>query len=146
MTGFATSRSEARYPKPPKRARKAKRPLRRKAKRKAKLRDADKLFSEYIRKRDGWACRSCGAPWRIQCAHIVSRRYRAVRWNPENALALCSKCHTFFTHRPIEWETWVDTMYPGRLGILKAQALDRLRADYDDLCKSLRYLIGGVNS
>ena len=133
--------------KPLKRARKAKRPLRRKAKRKAKLQDADALFSQYVRKRDGWACKVCGSPDRIQCGHIVSRRYRAVRWAPTNAVALCSRCHMRYTHNPLAWEEWVEGRFPGRLGMLKAQALAaHEHPDYDALCASLRLAIGGVTT
>jgi hypothetical protein len=40
----------------------------------------------------------------LQCAHIMSRRYRALRWSYDNAVPLCGAHHTFFTHRPAEWE------------------------------------------
>ena len=139
MTGFLTSRSEARYPKPPKRARKARKPLRRKA----KLHDADALFSQYIRTRDGWACRVCGSPLRIQCGHIISRRYHAVRFDPMNAVALCGRCHMKYTRNPLAWEAWVEDRFPRRLGMLKGQALAaHARPDFDALCDSLRLAIG----
>ena len=126
-------------PKPEKRSRKPKRPLRRKSKRKAKLHDADRLFSELIRSRDGWACRVCGSPYRPQCAHLVSRRYRAVRWSTENAVTLCPSHHVLYTHRPLEWEAWCEERWPGRLGMLKARALAGVaKVDYDAVCESLR--------
>jgi 5-methylcytosine-specific restriction endonuclease McrA len=130
--------------KPPKRARKAKRPLRRKAKRKAKLHDADALFSTLIRQRDGWACRACGSPVLPQCAHIVSRRYRATRWSAENAVTLCKKDHMRWTHDPLGWEAWVEERFPGRLAQLKARARGGVaHTDFDALCDSLRLAIGG---
>ena len=58
---------------------------------------ADKLFSLAIRERDGWACRNCGSTYRPQAAHIISRRYSAVRWSSDNCLCLCQKCHLKFT-------------------------------------------------
>jgi hypothetical protein len=45
---------------------------------------------------------------RLQCAHIVSRRYLALRWSPNNAVTLCAGCHTRFTNDPLRWELWVD--------------------------------------
>jgi 5-methylcytosine-specific restriction endonuclease McrA len=129
--------------KPAKRARRVKRPLRRRAKRKAKLHDADKLFSTYIRTRDGWACQRCGSPFRIQCAHLIGRAYRAVRFASLNATALCQGCHVFFTHRPLEWADWCEERWPGRLTMLKAQALAaHEHPDYTALCESLRLAIG----
>jgi hypothetical protein len=130
--------------KPVKRARKAKRPLRRKAKRRMKLHHADALFSQYIRQRDGWACRVCGSAQRIQCGHVISRRYHAIRFNPANAVALCSRCHMKYTRNPLAWEAWVEERFPGRLGMLKAQALAaHEHPDFDALCESLRLAIGG---
>lgn len=40
----------------------------------------------------------------IQCAHIISRRYRATRWDKANAMPLCGAHHTFYTHHPLEWQ------------------------------------------
>lgn len=40
----------------------------------------------------------------LQCCHIKSRRYRAIRWSEDNALAGCAAHHVYFTHRPEEWE------------------------------------------
>jgi 5-methylcytosine-specific restriction endonuclease McrA len=143
VTGYLNSRSEARFPKPAKRVRKPKRRIRRQAKRKAKLHDADKLFSELIRRRDGWACRNCGSPIAPQCAHIVSRRYRATRWSAENAVTLCKADHMRWTHDPLGWEAWVEERFPGRLTQLKWRARAGVaHTDFDELCEALRLAIG----
>lgn len=65
--------------------------------------EADRLFSADARERHG-ACYQCGTPNRLQWAHIFSRRYSAIRWAEDNYFILCSGCHTYFTHRPAEWE------------------------------------------
>lgn len=75
------------------------------------VKEADKQFSLYIRERDG-RCRLCGTLNDLQCAHLVSRRYRATRWDPENAWALCRREHMYYTHHPIEW----DDLLTDRLG------------------------------
>lgn len=135
---------EARAPRPLKRSgRKGKRTSRRRKQRKARLHDADRLFSQYVRGRDGWACVRCHSPFSPQCAHLISRSYRAIRWNPENATTLCQSCHVFFTHRPLEWIDWCEERWPGRYAILKAQALAGVKhVDYDEVCASLREAIG----
>jgi 5-methylcytosine-specific restriction endonuclease McrA len=129
-------------PKPLKRV-KAKKRIRAKSKRKMKLHDADKLFSQYIRTRDGWQCRICGGIESIQCGHLVSRRYRALRWNPDNAIAICAKDHVFYTHRPLEWDATIEERWPGRLALLKVQALATyVRPDYEEICDWLQAALG----
>jgi 5-methylcytosine-specific restriction endonuclease McrA len=64
---------------------------------------ADREFSILIRTRDG-ACRRCQSTERLQCAHVHSRRYRKIRWDERNAMALCSSCHVWQTHHPLEGE------------------------------------------
>lgn len=132
------------FPKPEKRKRVKGRTSKHRARRKAKLRDADKLFSLFIRNRDGWACRKCGSVQNIQCAHIVSRRYRATRWSPDNAIALCARDHVKFTYRPLEWEAWIDERFPGRLEALKLRALAGVaHVDYEAVCKMYEADKGG---
>lgn len=67
---------------------------------------ADALFAEHIR--EAGECAAFGTKLvcngNLQCAHIVSRRYMAVRWSDQNALSLCGAHHTYFTHSPLEWE------------------------------------------
>lgn len=61
-------------------------------------RHADKLFSAWVRERDGrctgaalfLATKCSGA---LQTAHIVGRRNHAVRYDPRNAHALCQAHH-----------------------------------------------------
>ena len=143
----------ATIPKPQRRAKQPRQPIRSRGKagsrtsrrrklRTAKLHDADRLFSLFIRTRDDWQCKACGrgqAQAVMQCAHIVSRRYRAVRWFPLNAVCLCAACHVSYTYDPIAWEDWVDDHYPGRLSMLKQVARASAGAvDYDEVCCSLK--------
>jgi hypothetical protein len=74
------------------------------AKKKQARDEADRLFSLLVRQRD----KRCQVPgcrdMRLQCAHVLSRRYFATRWNPYNAMALCVGHHKQYTHDPIGWE------------------------------------------
>ena len=102
---------------------KGKRTPKRRVSRMALRTKADDLFRDAIRERDGWACRNCGSPVHPQCAHIVSRRYGAVRWCMDNAVCLCKGCHMKFTCDPLGWDDWVDERFgPGRLVQLKLRA------------------------
>ena len=69
---------------------------------------ADRLWSLAVRSRG--RCEKCGKPdgeVTLQGAHIVPRRYLKTRWDLDNGLALCSACHVYFTHFPLEFEELV---------------------------------------
>src|SRR3990172_8834600 len=68
---------------------------------------ADALFSADVRARDGGCVVTdfvrkveCWGP--LQCMHLVSRRYRSVRWLDKNAVAGCAGHHSYLTPRPDE--------------------------------------------
>lgn len=74
----------------------------------------DVLFSKLVRTRARWRCEHCGTQYQdgdrgLQCAHIVGRRNKAVRWHPLNAIALCYSCHMHFTANPLEFIEWLRT-------------------------------------
>ena len=60
-------------------------------------RQLDKVFGEYIRKRDeGKPCISCGQKMvPLQCGHYFSRNHFAIRWNEMNAAGQCARCNAF---------------------------------------------------
>jgi len=72
----------------------------------------DKLFSEYIRKRDSdykgnCKCISCGkeAPafgGSTHAGHLFSRRYLSIRFDEKNVNAQCSYCNTFLNGNQIK--------------------------------------------
>lgn len=68
---------------------------------------ADEAFSRFIRNRDGM-CLECGTRQNLTCAHLVSRRYSATRWDPSNAVALCWSDHFKFGLQPLEWDLWCE--------------------------------------
>ena len=70
---------------------------------------ADALFSAAVRSRGvceiaEWGLAGPPCSGALQCCHIISRRYRAIRWDEDNALCGCQAHHTYYTHRPLEWE------------------------------------------
>lgn len=135
---------------------------------------ADDTFSLIIRVRDHNLCFLCGQDFRVQCAHLVSRRYYTVRWSTENARGLCWPCHARYTFDPLGWdavcEDWLgavewsklkDTARAGGLGekvdyemlVLALPALLRQQIHESGLPQSLnaqiekleaRYLKGGI--
>lgn len=116
---------------------------RRTAKPRTKIRaELDRLFAAEVRASGPCAARDypghrCAGP--LQCAHIVSRRYEATRWDRQNAMPLCAGAHRFFTLRSLEWEAFV----VGRLSgdgyeQLKRKALSDRRPDHGELLARLR--------
>lgn len=72
--------------------------------------EATRLHSQIVRARG--RCENCGDDWRstgskLECAHIVSRRYSNTRTDPENAFCFCSRCHMRFTEWPLEFAAFV---------------------------------------
>lgn len=101
------------------------------------MKQADAVFSRIVRARDRH-CLACGSSDRLQCAHIISRSYKATRCDLRNAVALCVSCHVKFTHRPLEWEEWVEEVFPGLWETLRAEALTYGRVDWKAKLAELR--------
>lgn len=83
---------------------------------------------------------TCDTPLEVlQCAHVVSRRYLATRWDPSNAVALCRRHHMQFTQDPLGWDDWVSE----RIGQeayekLKRRAREVTKVDYNQVLASLQ--------
>lgn len=99
--------------------------------------EADRLFSLLVRAA-GNGCAECGRTDTNQCAHILSRSYLAIRYSTSNAVVLCASHHVYFTHRPLEWEAWVDYRWPRLRTALRERALTYEKPDYAALVPSLR--------
>ena len=72
--------------------------------------EATSLHSQLVRSRG--VCENCGNAWRttgskLECAHIVSRRFAATRTDETNAFCLCTRCHMHFTEWPLEFRDFV---------------------------------------
>lgn len=50
----------------------------------------------------------------------MRRRYKRVRWNPENLLTLCQADHYAFDHEPKTGRAWLREHRPGLLEKLEA--------------------------
>lgn len=101
------------------------------AKYRAKLkREADQLFARQVRDRGSCEARGLddlGCAGVLQCAHIESRRFHALRWDHRNALCLCAAHHTYYTHRPFFWFMFIAEHFPAQ----HAHVTERLRDVWD---------------
>ena len=43
--------------------------------------------------RDGWRCRACGRPGRLECDHVVPIDKGGAPLDPDNLQTLCRGCH-----------------------------------------------------
>ena len=78
----------------------------RKITRRGLIKKLDTLFAAKVR--EIGFCQHCGSKNNLQCAHIFSRKNLSVRWDPENAVCFCYRCHFYWAHRnPIEYTEWV---------------------------------------
>lgn len=68
-----------------------------------KIRNTDKLFSQYIRQRDNWTCQRCKKRYEpptqaLHCSHFWGRGRENTRFDEDNADALCYGCHRLWGH------------------------------------------------
>lgn len=109
----------------------------------------DDLVKQICLKRDGEKCRRCGRIDQLQASHIWPKgSHQKMRFDPDNVLILCEKCHLFWWHRnPIEAHEWLRIVLPNavydRLK-LRSQYADRSKQDFNlielDLKQTLRNL------
>ena len=74
--------------------------------RKGLIRKLDKLFSLKVREKGycelkGKDTIRCGGV--LQCAHITTRSRKALRWDFNNAICICSGHHVWYTKNPDSW-------------------------------------------
>jgi hypothetical protein len=108
------------------------------------MKRCDTLFSKVIRARDK-TCRNCGDRKYLQCAHLITRSYKAIRCDERNAVALCRSCHVYFTHKPLEWQMWCDeNIGAGVMQHLRQRALFGGRNDWKAIEADLKQRLEGL--
>lgn len=77
-----------------------------KFKKTAAINKLDKLFSLKVRSMGQCFLRgmdkvNCGGP--LQCAHVIGRGNKYLRWHSYNGLCLCAGHHVYYTYHPEAW-------------------------------------------
>ena len=62
---------------------------------KSRVKELDRVFSIYIRRKENNVCFTCGSTKNSQCGHYVSRKYLSLRWDELNCHCQCSSCNIF---------------------------------------------------
>ena len=86
--------------------------------------DLDRIArAEIVEERDRNICQRCAASSGevedgmqvvIQWCHLNSREYYVTRWEPDNSLALCSRCHVWLDNHKVLGFDWFAKKYPER--------------------------------
>ena len=105
------------------------------------IKACDKAFSELIR--SNGACEKClRTDTKLDCAHVIPRTNKTLRWDINNALSLCFRCHTRWAHQnPLEFASWFRIFYRERYLYLmthKNTISRRTTEDYQILLKALK--------
>lgn len=69
----------------------------------------DALWQKVVKTRDHFTCQYYRTPIisrDCQAAHVLSRTYRGVRWDPDNGVTLSAKAHMLFHRNPILAGRW----------------------------------------
>ena len=114
-----------------------------KASRKTLKAKADKLFSEYIRKRDGKCMRCDLFKNRLECNHIVGRRNLRLRYDANNAITLCTACHFWWHENPLKASDWFRNKWPERAKYLIDYKNEIEKPDYYVVIEKLQELLHG---
>lgn len=78
------------------------------------VRELDAIARQEVMQRDGERCIRCGSIGNLQWAHVLSRRHKSMRWNPDNAMCLCAGCHLHWHHEPAMALDWFFKNYRER--------------------------------
>lgn len=108
----------------------------------------DDIFSKCIRERAGWACECCGKYYPegqrqgLHASHFYSRRYKGLRYHPDNACAHCYSCHQKLGGNPIDFAAWIDG-YLGKaraenLRVMSTRIVKLTKADMEDIHQNLK--------
>lgn len=77
-------------------------------------------------------CENCGATnVRLECSHIIGRRYAQTRTDLDNAHCLCHQCHQWFGDHPPEFRDFIySTIGEEKYAELNARSLQTTKIDW----------------
>lgn len=98
--------------------------MRKKTKIKQLKDELEELWKLICLKRDNFTCQYCGNKKDLQVHHIISRSNMNTKFDIENGITLCKKCHTKISVNPTsrtEFMIW----YIKKFGIEKLEELQK---------------------
>ena len=113
--------------------------------------ECDKLFSRYIRMRDG-ECKIRGLDnipciGGLEAMHIIRRGKLRLRYDVNNGLAGCHNHHSYYTNHPYLLRDLMQKEFSKRYYLIR-QNEERLKTyiDWEDTARSLAILVGDLRS
>jgi 5-methylcytosine-specific restriction endonuclease McrA len=98
---------------------------------------ADQRVGGFVKRRDR-SCVACGKKGDLTWAHVLRRRYRRIRWNPRNAVALCIQCHEYLDTNKDAHRAFFRKRFPGLLEELNRLKDTAPRADLAEILTTYR--------
>jgi len=113
----------------------------------------DKLWSEYVRRKDAIdgiaTCVTCGTQkhWKeMQCGHFVSRTHLATRWLVNNTAVQCARCNILLRGNMVEYAVWMEANWGWQairdLRELKHRSVKYSRTDYEEMINDVQQKLG----
>ena len=112
------------------------------------VKELDKVFSEYIRKRNAdhngnVSCFTCDkvAHWKdMQCGHFQSRKHYATRWDEQNCQVQCAGCNIFRSGEQFKFGVNLDKKYgQGTAETLERMARFTIKFSNVELAEKIEY-------
>jgi hypothetical protein len=101
----------------------------------------DRLVSIQVREANDHKCERCGLPAN-QVHHVLSRRYRRLRWDKRNLVSICPRHHMGAHHSPIEFLDWFRRARPEDYDFIRnpesSKPINRSVSDLETLRDQLR--------
>jgi len=120
----------------------------RKPSRKTLIKKLDKVFSEYIRKRDtdglGYGlCCTCAKRIHYKeghAGHFMSRRHYATRWDEENVALQCVSCNSFRSGEQYKFALFLNDKYKtDKATELLVKSRESVKYSLDELEEMIEY-------
>ena len=90
--------------------------------RKKLIAELDRVFSLYIRARDGYRCmmagHGCKCGGYMQCNHLLSRAKYRTRWDEQNAVCGCGGHNQWAHYNEADWRELWQYLFPKRVDYL----------------------------
>ena len=93
-----------------------------------------KTWSRFVKDRAENKCEWCGATKYLNSHHIISKRHKLLRFDPNNGLCVCARCHKFGVgiachENPIRVAIWLMEHRPEAWSRLKNHTLEVIEND-----------------
>lgn len=92
------------------------------------MKELDKIWSKSVKKKYP-CCIACGRTTSLNAHHIFSRSYMNTRWDVDNGVTLCFRCHLYGAHQ--KYEEFRDKI----IELIGSEAFDKLKLKSKEIKK-----------